>query len=193
MERVTPLRAVLLAMLAFAGLGLAACGGPSTPGVATGQGITTSTTGNSPHASTVATELLAYSLCVRLHGVPNFPDPSGSGGIPKETPRELGVGLSQLEAAQNACNHLLPAGGSLSGSNNQTISVAQQQYYLEVAACMHSHGVTDFPEPSFFANSVEFQGLGHLPDVHSTMFEHAFHICIKLIPHGLPYGAASSG
>jgi hypothetical protein len=58
---------------------------------------------------------------------------------------------------------------------------------------MHSHGVTDFPEPSFFANSVEFQGLGHLPSVHSTLFEHAFHICLKIIPQGLPYSAAPSG
>jgi hypothetical protein len=180
-------------MLAFAGLGLAACGGPSTPRVATGPGTTTSTSGTPAHSPTGATGLLAYSACVRLHGVPNFPDPAGSGGIPKETAQELGVGLSQLQSAQNKCKDLLPIGGSLSGANNQTISVGQQQYYLEVAACMHSHGVTDFPEPSFFANSVEFQGLGHVPGVHSTLFEHAFHICQRIIPHGLPYSATSSG
>jgi len=79
----------------------------------------------------------------------------------------------------------------LSGNANQTISVEQQQYYLKAAACMRSHGVTNFPEPSFFGGSVEFQGLGHLPGVHSPLFTHAFHICQKLIPPGLPYRSGS--
>jgi hypothetical protein len=175
-------------MMAVAGLGLAACGGPSTPVVATGSATTTSTTLSSDYGETGATGLLAYSACVRSHGVANFPDPTGNGGIPKETPQQLGVDPSQLEAAQNDCKHLLPAGGTPSGTNEQTITVAQQQYYLRVTACMHSHGVTDFPEPSFFANSVEFQGLGHLPGVNSSLFKQSFDICARLIPHDLPYG-----
>lgn len=130
---------------------------------------------------------------MRAHGVPNFPDPAGSGGIPKETPQQLGVSLSQFQAAQTDCKRLLPAGGSLSGTNNQTITLAQQQYYLKAAACMHSHGITDFPEPSFFADSVEFQGVGHLPGGGSPSFRHAFDICRKLIPPGLPYGSGSGG
>jgi len=181
-------------VLTVAGFGLAACGGPSTPGVVTGSTTTTGTAASSSaHRSTGATGLLAYSSCVRSHGVPNFPDPTSSGGIPKETAQQLGVGLSQLQAAQNDCKHLLPAGGSLSGTANQTISVEQQRYYLEAAACMRSHGVTNFPEPSFFGGSVEFQGLGHLPGVGSPLFHRAFRICQKLIPPGLPYGSGSGG
>lgn len=179
-------------MLAVAGFGLAGCGDPSTPGVATGSATTTSTAVRSPtHGSTGTTGLLAYSSCIRSHGVPNFPDPTGSGGIPKETAQQLGVSQSQLQAAQNNCKYLLPAGGSLSGQANQTITVEQQQYYLKVAACMHAKGVTNFPEPSFFGGSVEFQGLGHLPGVHSPLFVDAFGVCQKLIPRGLPYGSAS--
>ncbi|MGB9112441.1 MAG: hypothetical protein WCF24_06920 [Acidimicrobiales bacterium] len=162
--------------------------------MATSSTTTTSTAASSSaHGSTGATGLLAYSSCVRSHGVPNFPDPTRTGGIPKETAQQLGVGLSQLQAAQNDCKHLLPAGGSLSGNNNQTITVEQQQYYLKAAACMRSHGVTNFPEPSYFGGSVEFQGLGHLPGVHSPLFSHAFHICQKLIPPGLPYSSGSGG
>ena len=183
-----------MAVMAVAGPGLAACGGPSTPGVATGSTTSTNTaSSSSAGGSTGATGLLAYSSCVRSHGVPNFPDPTGSGGIPKETAQQLGVGQSQLQAAQNDCKDLLPAGGSLSGQANQTITVAQQQYYLKVAACMRSRGVANFPEPSFFGGSVEFQGLGHLPGVHSPLFAGAFHICQKLIPPGLPYGSGSGG
>jgi hypothetical protein len=191
-----PIRAggsvAFIAVLAVAGFGLAACGGPSTPGVATGS-TTSTTASSSPHGSTGATGLLAYSSCVRSHGVPNFPDPSSNGGIPKETAPQLGVSQSQLQVAQSHCTRLLPAGGSLSGTNNQTITVAQQQYYLKAAACMHSHGVTNFPEPSFFAGSVEFQGVGHLPGVSSSLFKHAFDICQKLIPEGLPYSSGSDG
>jgi hypothetical protein len=130
---------------------------------------------------------------MRSHGVPNFPDPASSGGIPKETAPRLGVTLSQLQEAQNDCKHLLPPGGSLSGTPNQTITVEQQQYYLKVAICMRAHGVTNFPEPSFFGGSVEFQGLGHLPGVHSPLFTHAFDTCRKLIPPRLPYGSQSGG
>ncbi len=102
----------LIAVLTVAGFCLAACGGPSTPGVATGSTTATSTGANSSaHGSTGATGLLAYSSCVRSHGVPNFPDPASGGGIPKETAQQLGVGLSRLQAAQNDCKHLLPAGG----------------------------------------------------------------------------------
>ena len=182
----------LITAMVVAGLCLAACGGPPTPRVATGSTTTTGTVArSSTQGNTGATGLLAYSACVRSHGVPNYPDPTGSGGIPKETAQQLGVGQSQLQAAQSDCAHLLPAGGSLSGQNNQTITVEQQQYYLKVSACMHSNGVTNFPEPSFYGGSVEFQGLGHLPGVDSLLFKHAFVICRKLIPPALPYGSGS--
>ena len=178
----------------MAGFGLSACASPSTPGVATGSTTATSTVVNSSdHGSTSASGLLAFSSCVRSHGVPKFPDPTSIGGIPKETSQQLGVSQSQLQAAESDCTHLLPAGGTLSGTNNQTITVLQQQYFLKVTACMHSHGVNNFPEPSFFGGSVEFQGLGHLPGVGLPLFKHAFDICRALIPAGLPYGSESNG
>ena len=175
----------LIAVLAVAGFGLAACGGPSTPGVATGSTTTTTTAASSSaHGSTGARGLLAYSSCVRSHGVPNFPDPTSSGGIPKETAQQLGVSQSQLQAAQSDCTHLLPAGGSLSGTNNQTITVAQQQYYLKAAACMRSHGVTNFPEPSFFGGSVEFQGARTSPRCRLA----AVQACLRHLPKAHPRG-----
>jgi hypothetical protein len=164
------------------GFAVAACGAAPTAG---------GTTGASATASTQATGLLAYSSCMRSHGVPNFPDPASSGGIPKETGQQLGVSLSVLDAANNACQHLIPAGESLSGQAQQTISVPEQQDYLKAAACMRSHGITSFPEPAFQGGQVEFPMLSQLVDLNSPQFTQAYQICKKLIPPGLPYSGSA--
>ncbi|MGH9920151.1 MAG: lipase family protein, partial [Nitrososphaerales archaeon] len=85
------------------GVAVAGCGGgPSTPGAATGSKTTT-------------TGLFAYSSCMRSHGVRNFPDPTSSEGIPKESPQQLGISNSRFVAAQKDCINVLPAGESLGG------------------------------------------------------------------------------
>jgi hypothetical protein len=167
------------------GVVFAACGdGPSTPGVATGS---TTTTSRSAGGATHATGLLAYSSCMRSHGVPSFPDPSGSGGIPKEgvISAEGAVSSSQVTVAQNACVHLLPAGGSLSGHANQTVTVQDQQYYLNAVACMRAHGITNFPDPVFSGGGVSFTQPPGI-DTSSPQFIQANQICRRLIPAGLP-------
>jgi hypothetical protein len=177
-------RAVLMtAGFIAVGAAVAACGsGSSTPGAATGSTSTSPPAGG----STQSTGLLAYSSCMRSHGVPNFPDPTSSGGIPKETQQQLGVSQSQLDAANGACLHLIPAGESLGGTVTTPITAQQQQDYLKAAACMRSHGITNFPEPSFRGGQVEFPELQHLVDVNSPQFARAYSICRKLIPPGLP-------
>jgi len=167
------------------GVVVAACGGgPSTPGVATGS---TTTTSGSAGSSSHAPSLLAYSSCMRSHGVPNFPDPSGSGEIPKQgvISAESAVSTSQTDSAQNLCAHLLPAGGSLSGRATQPITVQDQQYYLNAVACMRAHGITDFPDPVFSGGSVSFTRPSDI-DTNSPQFIQANQICRKLIPAGLP-------
>jgi hypothetical protein len=55
--------------------------------------------------------LLAFSRCMRSKGVPNFPDlEPGAGNAKFRGAQQLGVGSSQLSAAENGCQHLLPAG-----------------------------------------------------------------------------------
>ena len=46
---------------------------------------------------------LAFSACMRSHGVPTFPDPDSSGAIPKAGPQQLGVSTSRFQQAQSAC------------------------------------------------------------------------------------------
>src|SRR5258708_21284288 len=89
---------------------LAACSGsPSSP---PGSGGSPNAAGSSSSPSAVA-----YSACMRSHGVPNFPDPASSGQVPKAEAQALGVSSSQLQAAQTACQRLYPAnGGPLTAS-----------------------------------------------------------------------------
>jgi len=128
-------------IIAAAGLALltAACGGsPSS----TGSG------GSSDAGGAANQREVAYSHCMRSHGVPNFPDPSGSGsgGVPKETAQQLGVSNSQLQAAQNACQHLLPNTGNI--DDNPAALHQWWSQMLHFARCMHSRGVPNWPDPS---------------------------------------------
>lgn len=128
------------AILAAAGLALlaAACGGsPSS----TGSGGSSNAGGSASSRSAVA-----YSRCMRSRGVPNFPDPGSRGGIPKETAQQLGLSSSRLQAAQNACQHLLPNTGNI--DDNPAALHQWWSQMLHFAQCMHSHGVPNWPDPS---------------------------------------------
>jgi hypothetical protein len=68
----------------------------------------------------------------------------------------------------------------------RTITPADHAYYLEAARCMRSHGVPDFPDPTFENNSVKFNIPSSI-DPNSSASKSAAATCSKLIPHGLPY------
>jgi len=109
-----------------------------------------SSAGGSPNAGGSATsqQALAYSACMRSHGVPKYPDPGSSdelrSGLPKVSLRQLGVSSSQYQAAQGACAHLLPNGGQMSQAQSQQDLRAM----LGFARCMRSHGVPNWPDPT---------------------------------------------
>ena len=90
---------------------LAACSGRPSSG---GSGGSPAARGPAGSPSAVA-----YSACVRSHGVPNYPDPGGGGQLPKTDAQILGVSTSQYRAAQHVCPRLLPAGGSLQQQEHQ--------------------------------------------------------------------------
>jgi hypothetical protein len=181
---------ILASFVAVAALSLlaAGCGGGGSPGVANVASSTTITT-VSPSASgnTQATGVVAFASCMRSHGVPNFPDPTSSGEIPKQAVVSAfqAVSTSQAKAAQEACNHLLPAGG-LSGQPVRTITAQDRQDYLRAAACMRSHGFPNFPDPNFRNNNVQTDIPSSI-DQDAPKFKSAAETCTKLIPAGLPY------
>lgn len=146
---------------------LAACGGSPA---ATGSGA-------APSANSQA---IAYSQCMRSHGVPDFPDPT-SNGIPKETAQQLGVSGSQYQAATQACGHLLPNGGG-----GPTQAEVQQEWtgMLDFARCMRAHGVPDWPDPIPYPQDpsrptyILPASMRPTSQIVSTMYE-----CQRLVPH----------
>jgi hypothetical protein len=133
----TRIAAEAAAIIATSGLALlAACGGGAS---STGSG------GSSNAVGSTNAEQLAFSRCMRSHGVLSFPDPTSSGGIPKETAQQLGVTGAQFESARSACIHLLPNGG---GAPTQAVLQQSWSDMANFARCMRSHGVPNWPDPT---------------------------------------------
>jgi hypothetical protein len=160
----------VITVMAAAALLTAACGG-SPPSTGTGDAL-----------SAYISRQLAFARCVRTHGIPNFPDPDSSGHFSKQKLRQLGVSDSRMRAANTACQNFLPAGQA-------PLTAQQQQDYLRAAACMRSHGIANFPDPSFSGGDVHFVVPSGI-DPSSERFTQARHTCQRLIPAGLPYSGS---
>jgi hypothetical protein len=129
-----------VAAAALVGLTLVAagCSGFSGEGVAQVGTTNTTTSGADSQSGSSEPSPAAYAACMRENGVPSFPDPDSSGrfsGIDKRSPA--------VQAAQRACRHLAPGGGSLSPQQDAQL----QAQLLAFAACMRTHGVAAFPDP----------------------------------------------
>ena len=97
--RCRPLILASVAAVAAVSLLAAGCGGGSSPsGVASVASSTTSATTTPTQSGAVA-----YSNCMRTHGVPAFPDPTSGGAIPKVSLQQVGVSNSEFQSAQRAC------------------------------------------------------------------------------------------
>jgi hypothetical protein len=109
---------------------LAACGGsgPSTVNASGGPGT-------GPHSP------IAFSRCMRAHGVTNFPDPSAGGGISLSPSQARSPGF---QSAQQACVKLI-----IGNRHPPAIGAAQRARMIRMAACMRTHGVPSFPDPQF--------------------------------------------
>jgi len=98
------------------------------------------------------------------------------------------VGDSRAKAATYACASLNP------GQESPTLTVQDQQDYLRAAACMRSHGITNFPDPTFPGGHANFPRIAASIDTKSRQFTQAAQTCIRLIPAGLrPSGSGSGG
>jgi hypothetical protein len=169
--------AVLIATVGLALL--AACGGSSS----SGSGGSPSSTGAGSSSSAFVTQVLAFARCVRAHGVPNFPDPNSSGVFSKQALLQLGVSNSRLRAAMRPCPF---------PTRQAPLTAQDQQDYLKAAACMRSHGIPNFPDPTFAGGTVNFPIPSSI-DTTSGRFSHARQTCVKFIPAGLPYHGSGNG
>jgi hypothetical protein len=145
--------AAVLALLA------AACSG----------GSSLADSGGSPHAggSSSAMSGEPFSVCMRSHGVPRYPDPPSDAppGFPAAvgSAHDVGVSPSRLQAAERACYHTLP----INDTKLSHLSLAQcevvgdcpptlvQQALTQLenyARCMRSHGLPRWPDPTIGAD-----------------------------------------
>jgi hypothetical protein len=134
-KRLTPPRARLLTAAALlSGVLVAGCGGSSTG----------PTDGASTSASASAVESgVAFSRCIRSHGVPNFADPKVSGQtVRMGSPRT--IESPAFQSALRSCQRLLPKGAP----GPEPSSAQAQARMLKVSACMREHGISGFPDPS---------------------------------------------
>ncbi len=183
---------LLAGLVALALLAAGCGGGTKTPTVAhlgssTSSSSSTGSGGSQGSSASPGSQAVAYAACVRAHGVPNFPDPKVS-THGSEVRVAVGINPSisdnpHFKSAQQACSKLLPGGGP-GGEGNHPISPKEQSQYLKAAACIRSHGIPNFPDPTFSGGGV------HLPRVaginlHSSQVRAAEEACQSLIPGGL--------
>jgi len=173
---------------------LTACGGrPSSTG--TGGSATAGGPTTSPNAAgSASSQLVAFSRCVRSRGVPDFPDPQpGASNAKFPSAQQLGVGSSQLSAAENACLHLLPAGV------DDQFPPAEVPLLLtgmtRFSQCMRAHGVPNWPDPTTDSQGRPYFNLsGHgfsRQQAHSPQLGAKEAECQHLMPSalgGLPEG-----
>lgn len=167
---------ILVSVVGALSLLAAGCGGGGrSPGIASVASSTTATT-------TTQNGAFAYSVCMRAHGVPNFPDPDSQGTFPSLS--ALGLSKQTWAPADIACKHLLPNGG---GGSQET---AQQQRTrlvdgLSFARCMRGHGVSRFPDPTAQGQLTVEMVLAQGIDVHSPAVLQAIQTCLPASHGGL--------
>jgi hypothetical protein len=178
---------VFIAAAALA-VGVSACSsGPNSPGVAS---LGTSSVSAAPAGSGGGssgddkgfTQALKFSQCMRAHGVPGFPDPQqvgSGGGVQLKLGSNSGIdpNSSVFQAAQRACQSLQPAGPGGDGGGHVDPTKVQAW-----AACMRSHGLPKFPDPTIDGGALKLNltGTGINPD---TM-DKAVQACKSLSPGG---------
>jgi hypothetical protein len=171
LRRAAPLAAALAGLTLF----LTGCGGPSG---ATAARAGATATGTASPSGPAHKSMVAFSACMRSHGLPKFPDPNSKGQLLITPNSGVDPNSPQFQAAQQACQSLAP---------QQSPAQAQQSQarILKFAACMRSHGVPNFPDPTFSGGHFQMrlpQGL----DPSSPQFQSAQQACQSLAPFGGP-------
>jgi hypothetical protein len=171
--------------LVASGVLAAGCGSTSSgPGVA-GAGAP-STAAKSSSASSGQAGALAYSHCMRSHGIKDFPDPNSNGQIALSAGpgSDLLPTNPQFNTAQQACKSLMPGPGA--AQQHRDLAAA-----LKFAHCMRSHGLPNFPDPTAQtgpqtqsqSGGGKSQGTNGV-DPNSPQFKAANQACRSLSPGG---------
>jgi hypothetical protein len=187
---------IITATLAVS-IAVTACGGSSSPNKSA------STNSGNPG--------LKIAECMRAHGVPNFPDPTGNGATQIQqsnngSSSSISVGGVHIDAsapafqtAMNECQKYAPQPPPISGAQ----LAALKQGALKMAACMRAHGVTNFPDPVVSTGPgghgvgirigiKQAAASGGALDPNAPAFRKANAICMPLMQSALPVLKAGS-
>jgi hypothetical protein len=158
---------------------LAACSSSGSDPTASGGSST----------SSAYQKALAYSQCIRAHGIPNYPDPNSQGQFIVQNGSSdpaSNVSTAVANAALKACKSLAPpsiAQGPSGTKGGGAVTSSQ----LKFAQCMRSHGEPDFPDPAANGSITLPQGMN--PE--SSQFQNAEKDCQSLMPNNPSGGSAS--
>ena len=136
-------------LLLSAGALLAGCGSSAS-----------SSTGSSASSNSKYQTGVAFSSCMRAHGVPNFPDLKlGAGGglqiadSPGHTEvNGVAVNGPAFQQAMQSCRSKLPNGG-----HPPPLTAARKAAMLHFSQCMRAHGLTGFPDPVFAGGGMQIR------------------------------------
>jgi hypothetical protein len=169
----------LLAVVASAAIGLAACGGSSGRHVASLP--TTISDGSVPAAATVSarsagnasggssttplkgnpTALLdAWASCMHSHGDPNQADPTvdAYGVINVTIPSDAQALSGEVHAGVDPCNRYMAAAQTALRAANPVAPPPDQTELVKYVECMRANGVPNYPYPT--GNETNFNGTG---------------------------------
>jgi hypothetical protein len=160
------------AVVVAVGVTVAGCsaGSVSPTGAAAGSQPTAAASpaaGSGSSSASPLAQAVAYSQCMRSHGVPSFPDPvqTTDGGYGYRT-KGIDPSSAAFRGALQACK-ALPSPWNSSGAQ---LSSAQQQAWLSWAQCIRAHGLPSFPDPTFSGSEVHEPGVGSSsPQLQSAM------------------------
>jgi hypothetical protein len=173
---------------------LAACSGGSAPPSVAHLGASSATTtapssGGPPPAANALAKMEAYAQCMRMHGIRDFPDPTAgpNGGagfkIQAGAGSDLDPNSTANQAADKACSKVLPNKGV-----PKALTAAQQQAFLNWAACIRAHGLPNFADPDFSGGgiAINLSGGAGLPNGRgpSAPFKAAQQACKSKLPGG---------
>jgi hypothetical protein len=130
--------------------------------------------------SSTYVKALAYSQCMRSHGVPGWPDPNSQGLVDLSQVQQI-PDTPQLMPAEAACAHLQPSSRYVQVSSAQMQKLAAEG--LKYSNCMRTHGIPGFPDPDpgHLQNGVVGWNTGGI-DVSSPQFLSGQKACKALLP-----------
>ena len=158
--------------LIAAGLVMVSCSSGSSSGPHVAH-ISSSASASASASGATTPSALAFSRCMRAHGVTNFPDPDANGNITLPG-QGTGAQSPKMAAARTACDPLLPPAQKARNAPDRASS-------LRYAKCMRAHGVTNFPDPSADGGIVLDPSV---VNPSSPQFKSAQQACKSLLPGG---------